>query len=73
MIWLRKLDGSPIMLNDDQIVFVEGQHDTLISLSNGDSVRVLETPNQIAARIADWRRRVHGVEDWIGAQPEHGE
>jgi uncharacterized protein YlzI (FlbEa/FlbD family) len=62
MIWLTKLDGSPIMLNDDQIVFVEKLHETLISLANGDKVRVLESPSQIVSRIAHWRRRVSGIE-----------
>lgn len=61
MIWLTKVDGSPIMVNDVQILFIEAQHDTVVSLSNGDKLRVLETPSQIAARVADWRRRTGGM------------
>lgn len=62
MIWLTKLDGTQLMLNDDQIVFVEHQHDTLITLVNGDKLRVLETPPEIAVRIAHWRRQIGGFE-----------
>ncbi|HVP29099.1 MAG TPA: flagellar FlbD family protein [Myxococcota bacterium] len=69
MIWLTKLDGSQVMLNDDQIVFVERQHDTLISLVNGDKLRVLETPSEIAARIAHWRRQIGGFDALLGAEP----
>lgn len=72
MIWLTKLDGSPIMLNDDQIVFVEMLHETLISLANGDKVRVLESPNQIVSRIAQWRRRVTGLDLPMEMESEPG-
>ena len=61
MIWVTKLDGSQLMLNDDQILFVDPVHDTLISLANGNTLRVLESSDELAERIAHWRRRVLGL------------
>ena len=61
MIWVTKLDGSQLMLNDDQILFVDPVHDTLITLANGNTLRVLESSDELAERIAHWRRRVLGL------------
>ena len=43
MIWLTKLDGSPIMLNDDQITFVEVIHDTIIRGADGELYKAVAT------------------------------
>jgi uncharacterized protein YlzI (FlbEa/FlbD family) len=75
MIWLTKLDGSPILLNDDHILVIEVLHDTLISLVNGDSLRVLESPDEITRRVARWRRRISGLEllaPELGREAEEG-
>lgn len=62
MIWLTKLDGSPILLNDDHILVIEVLHDTLISLTNGDTLRVLESADEVTRRVARWRRRISGLD-----------
>ncbi len=67
MIWLTKLDGSPIMVNDDQITFIEVVHDTLLSFANGDKLRVLESPDEVTRRIASWRGRIAGF-PWQGPE-----
>jgi uncharacterized protein YlzI (FlbEa/FlbD family) len=61
MIWVTKLDGTPLLLNDDQILFVEVLHDVLITLANGSTLRVLESADELTERIGLWRRRVLGL------------
>ena len=61
MIWLTQMDGEPILLNEDQLVYVEVHHDTLLVLATGDRLRVLESADEVANRVARWRRRVMGL------------
>lgn len=61
MIWITRIDGERVLLNDDQILFVEPTHDTLLVLANGDRLRVLESPEEVVERIARWRRRALGL------------
>lgn len=61
MIWITRIDGERVLLNDDQILFVEATHDTLLVLANGERVRVLETPDELVDRIARWRQRSLGL------------
>ncbi len=61
MIWVTKLDGSQLMLNDDQILFIEPVHDTVVTFANGNTLRVLESSDELADRVAHWRRRVLGL------------
>ncbi len=58
MIWLTKLDGSPIMINDDQVMSVEVISDTILSFGNGDKLRVLESADEVLQRITHWRQRI---------------
>ena len=60
LIWLTKLDGSQILVNDEQITYVELAGETVVSLANGDRLRVLESPDELTSRIVRWRRRVSG-------------
>jgi flagellar protein FlbD len=61
MIWITRIDGERVLLNDDQILFVEATHDTLLVLANGERLRILETPDELVDRIARWRQRSLGL------------
>lgn len=69
MIWLTRLDGAQLLVNDEQITFVEQAGETVVSLANGDRLRVLESPEELTQRIVRWRRRVQGVA-LPGLEPE---
>ncbi len=58
LIWLTRLDGSQILVNDEQITFVELAGETIVAMSNGDRLRVLESPDELTDRIVRWRQRV---------------
>ena len=70
MIWITRLDGERILLNYDQILFVEATHDTLLVLAGGDRVRILESPEELVDRIAAWRQRIMGLSMLNELEPE---
>ena len=61
MIWITRLDGERLLLNDDQVLYIETPHDTLLVLSTGERLRVLESPEELVDRIAAWRQRSLGL------------
>jgi len=61
MIWITRMDGERVLLNDDHILFVEATHDTLLVLANGERVRIQESPETLVDRIARWRQRALGL------------
>ena len=61
MIWITRLDGERLLLNDDQVVYIEATHDTMLVLSTGERLRVLESPEEVVDRIALWRQRIMGL------------
>lgn len=58
MIAVTRLDGTPILLNMDQIEYIEQTPDTLISLADGAKLVVRETPEQIVERVVEFKRAV---------------
>ncbi len=58
MIRLTRLNNSPLAVNSDLIKFVESAPDTVITLSTGEKVVVLESWDEIIARIIEFRRAV---------------
>ena len=59
MIRLTRLNQAPIVLNSDLIEHIEVTPDTVISMTTGQVFRVREDPDDIIARIVEFRRRVH--------------
>jgi flagellar protein FlbD len=61
MIWITRIDGERLLLNDDQVLYIEAPHDTMLVLSTGERIRVLESPEEIVDRVAGWRQRILGL------------
>jgi len=59
MIWLTRLNRMPLVLNCDLIEHIEITPDTVITLTNGQIVRVRETAEEVINRIVDFRRRIY--------------
>jgi len=68
MIWLTRLNRVPLVLNSDMIEHIETTPDTVITLTNGQIWRVLETPEEIVERIVAFRRRICGPDDAQAAE-----
>jgi flagellar protein FlbD len=57
MIKVTKLNGRELVVNADLIEFVEATPDTLISLTTGRKVMVLEELDEVVQRAVSYRSR----------------
>ena len=81
MIRLTRLNHVTLVLNSDLIEHIEETPDTVITLTNGEILRVRETADQVVERIVQFRRKIHGPGGVRGARdapkatedPEPGE
>jgi flagellar protein FlbD len=58
MIPLTRLNHIPLVLNSDLIEHIEATPDTVITLTTGQIIRVLETADDVVARVVAFRRTV---------------
>jgi flagellar protein FlbD len=67
MIRLTRLSHMEIVLNSDLIEHIDVTPDTVITLTTGQILRVLETADEVVDRIVEFRRRVYGPESDLPA------
>ena len=60
MIHLTRINRVPLVLNSDLIEHIEATPDTVVSLTTGQKVRVVESPDEIITRVIQFRRDVLG-------------
>jgi flagellar protein FlbD len=58
MVRLTRINHLPIILNSDLIEHIESTPDTVITLTSGQKVVVLEDTEEIVGRILEFRRAV---------------
>ena len=58
MIQLTRINHAPLVLNSDLIEHIEATPDTIISLTNGQKLVVLESIDDIVRRVIDFRRAI---------------
>ena len=58
MIRLTRLGGQALYLNSDLIEFMEATPDTIIVMTSGKRVIVLEQVADVVKRIVEYRRRI---------------
>ena len=56
MIALTSVSGEAFFLNCDLIYRIDEAYDTIITLTDGQHIRVSEPANQIVERIVDYKR-----------------
>ncbi len=56
MIHLTRLNRVPLVINADLIEHIDVTPDTLIVLTNGQKIIVLETAEQVVERVVGYRR-----------------
>ena len=59
MIELTSINGDKFFLNNDLIYKVEQHPDTIITLVDGKTLRVKETPENVSERIVDFKRKIY--------------
>jgi|HubBroStandDraft_6_1064221.scaffolds.fasta_scaffold1912296_2 flagellar protein FlbD len=60
MIHLTRLNRLPLVLNADLIESIEATPDTMISLTTGQKMVVLEPPDEVVRRVVEFRRAIYG-------------
>jgi flagellar protein FlbD len=58
---------EPFLLNPDLISTVEANPDTVVTLTTGVKIVVLETPEEIAGQVRTWRADI--LRDALGPRP----
>ena len=58
MIRLTRLNHQPIVINAEMIEYLEATPDTVLSLTNGQKMTVLESLDQVMAEIIDYQREI---------------
>lgn len=58
MIQLTRINRKPLVLNADLIEYIENTPDTMIRLTSGQTMMVLETVEEIIDRVIQFRQRV---------------
>src|SRR4051794_35690827 len=69
MIRLTRLNHAPMVLNSDLIEHIDITPDTVITLTNGQILRVLESADEVVDRSVAFRRRIWN-RDWVRGKEE---
>jgi flagellar protein FlbD len=70
MVRLTRLNHAPMVLNSDLIEHIDITPDTVITLTTGQILRVLEPAEKVIERIVEFRRRIFDPE--VRTPAEHG-
>ena len=63
MIRLTRINQVPLVVNSDLIEHVESTPDTVVSLSTGQKFLVLESPEEVIARVISFRKAIGSAPD----------
>ena len=69
MIALTRLNRDGIVLNSDLIEVIEATPDTVITLTTGEKLMVLESAQEIVDRVVRFRRTILDPMGWPGGAP----
>jgi flagellar protein FlbD len=58
MIYVTRLNHTSVVLNSDLIEQIETTPDTVISLTTGQKIMVLESTEQLLERVVNFRRSI---------------
>ena len=58
MVRLTRLNHASVVLNSDLIEHIDTTPDTVITLTNGQILRVTETAEEVIRRVVEYRRRI---------------
>lgn len=59
MIQLTRLNHDEITINSDLIECLEHTPDTLIKLTTGETMMVLESVEQVVKKVVEFKRRIY--------------
>lgn len=65
MIKLNKLNGIEILVNSDQIEYVESIPESKLVMMNGEYLLVTDTKEEIIDKVVEFKRRCYSMEEDI--------
>ena len=68
MIHVTRLNHTPVVLNCDLIEQIETTPDTVISMTTGERIMVLESTEEIIDRVRIFRRSILASQDYSNGQ-----
>ena len=69
MIEVTRINHLPLVINSDLIEHIESTPDTVISLTNGQKLVVLERIDEIIRRVVNFRRAIFTGLCFAGERP----
>jgi flagellar protein FlbD len=60
MIYVTRLNHKSLVINSDLIEQIEMTPDTVISLTTGEKIMVLESSDELVERVVNFRRSIAG-------------
>jgi flagellar protein FlbD len=69
MIYVTRLNHSSVVLNSDLIEHIEATPDTVITLTTGQRITVLESAAEVVAAIRVWRHSLLIAEELTAPLP----
>ncbi len=74
MIQLTRLNHVPLVLNSDLLEHIEVTPDTVITLTTGQKIVVLESADEVVGRVVAFRRSIlAGLLRCPLVEPAHGD
>lgn len=70
MIRLTRINRVPLVLNSDLIEHVEATPDTVIALTTGQKLVVLESPEEVIQKVIDFRRLIANRPELVAAHED---
>jgi flagellar protein FlbD len=70
MIRLTRINRAPLVLNSDLIEHVEATPDTVIALTTGQKLMVLESAEEVVQKVIEFRRLIANRPELVGAHED---
>ena len=70
MISVTRLNHAEIVLNSDLIEYIDVTPDTVITLTTGQKILVLEPAGVVVDRVIEFRRAIYSCAPWISGPRE---
>jgi len=68
MIYVTRLNHTPVVLNSDLIEQIETTPDTVISMTTGEKIMVLESTEEVIERVRHFRHSILASQDYSNGQ-----
>ncbi len=70
MIRLTRINRAPLVLNSDLIEHVEATPDTVIALTTGQKLVVMESAEEVIQKVIEFRRLIANRPELVAAHEE---